>query len=131
MPIAAAVGGSAASERSVAKLSPAVQPGIGRALAVLHADPAHDWSVGELAQVAGMSRSGFAARFGEVVGVSPLRYLAGWRLDRAADTLRAGPDRVATIARLVGYASETAFNRAFKARFGTTPAMFRSADRPV
>lgn len=101
-------------------------PRIGAALSAMHADPARDWTVADLAQIAGMSRSAFADRFVEVVGQTPLRYLAAWRLERAADALKRGEARIAAIAAQVGYASETAFNRAFKAYFGVTPAAYRS-----
>lgn len=103
-------------------------PGIGRSLAAMHDAPARDWTVTDLAQIAGMSRSAFASRFDAVVGTTPQRYLAAWRLDLAAEALRTRRDRVATIAGEVGYASQTAFNRAFKAHFGMTPAAFRAAD---
>ncbi|MFM9577979.1 helix-turn-helix transcriptional regulator, partial [Streptomyces turgidiscabies] len=81
--------------------------------------------VEDLALIAGMSRSAFAVRFGQIVGMTPLKYVATWRLDLAADELRAGSAKIAEIAALVGYGSEAAFNRAFKSQFGETPAAFR------
>jgi AraC-like DNA-binding protein len=105
-------------------------PQIGRALSALHEEPARDWTVEALAEIAALSRSAFAARFTAVVGQTPLRYLASWRLDLAADHLRVGVARVGEIARSVGYGSEAALTRAFKAQFGTTPAAFsRGAGR--
>lgn len=98
---------------------------VGRALSALHENPARTWSVSELADLAGLSRSAFASRFATVVGKSPLKYLATWRLDLAADHLRAGTLRVNEIAEMVGYGSEAALNRAFKAQFGMTPGAFR------
>jgi len=77
------------------------------------------------AGVAGLSRSAFAARFLETVGQPPLQYLTRWRLNLAADQLRAGAVRISQIAPRVGYGSEAALTRAFKAQFGTTPAAFR------
>jgi AraC-like DNA-binding protein len=98
---------------------------IGRALSAIHDDPAREWTVEALAAAAGMSRSGFAARFTEIVGRPPLKYLSSWRLNLAADHLRGGSTPAGRIAELVGYGSEAALNRAFKAQFGVTPAVYR------
>ncbi len=105
-------------------------PVVGRALSAIHDDPGRDWTVADLADLAGLSRSAFASRFAVVVGKSPLKYLATWRLDLAADHLRAGTLRVAEIAELVGYGSEAALNRAFKSQFGVTPGAFRQSGKP-
>jgi len=78
-----------------------------------------------LAEIAGLSRSAFAARFADVVGKTPLKYLTTWRLNLAADHLRAGNKKVADIAALIGYGSEAALKRAFKSQFGMTPTAFR------
>jgi AraC-like DNA-binding protein len=104
---------------------------IGRALAAIHDEPARKWSVEALAEIAGLSRSAFAARFTDVVGKTPLKYIAAWRLDLAADHLRTGAHRIGEIAHLVGYGSEAALTRAFKAQFGTTPAAFRRDSEPL
>jgi AraC family transcriptional regulator, alkane utilization regulator len=98
---------------------------IGRALSAMHEHPGHGWTVESLADFAGLSRAAFAARFTEAVGRPPLKYLASWRLDLAADHLLAGRSKIIEIATLVGYGSEAALNRAFKTQFGTTPAAFR------
>ena len=110
---------------AVGWLSGLSDPQVGRALSALHEEPARAWTVEALADVAGLSRSAFAARFLDVVGQTPLRYLATWRLNLAADYLRAGAMRIGEIARMVGYGSEAAFTRAFKAQFDVTPAAFR------
>jgi AraC-like DNA-binding protein len=110
-------------------LSGLSDPVVGRALSAIHDTPARAWSVGELANLAGLSRSAFASRFTTVVGKSPLKYLATWRLDLAADHLRAGTLRVNEIAEIVGYGSEAALNRAFKAQFGMTPGAFRRSGK--
>jgi AraC-like DNA-binding protein len=98
---------------------------IGRALSAMHKRPDHDWTVESLAELAGLSRAAFAVRFTEAVGKPPLKYLASWRLDLAADHLLAGRSKISEIATLVGYGSEAALNRAFKVQFATTPAAFR------
>jgi AraC-like DNA-binding protein len=117
----------AKSEKNLGWLSGLKDPSIGRALSAIHNDPSRKWTVEALAELAGLSRSGFAARFAEIAGQTPLRYLATWRLDLAADQLRSGTLSIAEIAAAVGYASESALTRAFKAQFGTTPAAFRKA----
>jgi AraC-like DNA-binding protein len=112
-------------------LSGLSDPGIGRALSAIHEEPARNWTVESLAEIAGLSRSAFAARFSGAVGQTPLKYIAMWRLNLAADQLRAGTARITEIAALVGYGSEAALTRAFKAQFGTTPVAFRRAASPL
>lgn len=97
---------------------------ISRALSAMHTDPFRRWTVEELAKVALMSRSIFAQRFAATVGEPPLHYLARWRLTLAADLLRAGI-KVTEAAQRVGYASDAAFSRAFKAHFGHAPSEVR------
>lgn len=98
---------------------------VGKALSAIHEEPGRSWTVEGLADLAGLSRSAFATRFTNVVGQTPLKYVAAWRLDLAADQLRAGTSKIAEIAANVGYGSEAALTRAFKVQFGTTPAAFR------
>jgi AraC-like DNA-binding protein/mannose-6-phosphate isomerase-like protein (cupin superfamily) len=100
-------------------------PNIGRALALLHASPAKDWSAEALAAEVGMSRSGFAERFTSLVGQPPMQYLTFWRLHLAAQQLRDGRGSVAQVCHAVGYESEAAFSRAFKRQFKTSPAAWR------
>jgi AraC-like DNA-binding protein len=104
-------------------------PPVGRALTAIHADPARRWTVEALADIAGLSRSAFAARFAASVGETPLKYVLSWRLELAADHLRAGLLSISRIAEVVGYGSEPALTRAFKSRFGETPAVFRRSGR--
>ncbi len=94
---------------------------IGAAIAVIHRDPARDWSVASLADEVAMSRSAFAARFTDLVGESPMRYVARWRMYHALDLLESGDATVAAVAHEVGYDSEAAFNRAFTRVMGTSP----------
>ncbi len=100
-------------------------PRVARALGCVHRDPAQPWTVDTLARRSGMSRSGFAARFAELVGESPARYLTRWRMHLAAQALRECSDSMATIAESVGYSSEHAFAKAFKRTLGVTPGAFR------
>ncbi|MCA9645054.1 MAG: helix-turn-helix transcriptional regulator, partial [Myxococcales bacterium] len=89
--------------------------------------PAEPWSVEELAKRAGMSRSGFAARFNELLGEAPGQYLTRWRIQLASQRLRDTDESIASVAAKVGYGSESAFSRAFKREAGRGPADFRKA----
>jgi AraC-like DNA-binding protein len=98
---------------------------VARALTLMHARPAHPWTVEDLAHRVGMSRSGLAQRFTDLLGVPPMQYLAQWRLQLAAQQLRLSDRPLASVAEDVGYESEAAFNRAFKREFGVPPATWR------
>ncbi|WP_410672320.1 AraC family transcriptional regulator [Amycolatopsis sp. cmx-4-68] len=126
--------------------------GIGEALRLMHAEPAHRWTVAELAARAGLSRAAFAARFTSLVGEPPLTYLTGWRMTLAADLLRDSPPRtsgvraakppargeapadrvtVAAVARAVGYEDPFAFSVAFKRVHGASPSDWRRGEENV
>jgi len=100
---------------------------VARSLALMHGRPAHPWTIGEMASQVGLSRSSLAARFADVVGQSPMQYLAQWRMQLAAGMLTSGGAKVSTIALRVGYDSEAAFSRAFKRHVGMAPADWRKA----
>lgn len=112
-----------ATERSA--LAALADPRLGRALALMHRQPDHDWSVGALAKAVGMSRSAFAAHFTERVGRPAGTYLTELRLRLAYDELRQGREAIGTIAERFGYRSEAAFTRAFGREFGRTPTAVR------
>lgn len=104
-------------------------PVLGRALMLLHARPAEPWTVDGLAQKAAISRSVLADRFVQALGVAPMRYLAQWRMQLAADLLRTEPRLgLAEVADRVGYESEAAFSRAFKRCLGTSPASWAKGE---
>jgi AraC family transcriptional regulator, alkane utilization regulator len=98
---------------------------VGRALALLHGDPARGWTVEELAREVALSRSALAERFTTMIGEPPMQYLTRWRLTLAAQALRAGNQSIARIAEQSGYDSEASFTRAFKREFGVPPTMWR------
>jgi AraC-like DNA-binding protein len=104
-------------------------PLVAAAISHMHADPAHPWTVAELASAVGLSRATFARRFSDLVGRPPLDYLTGWRLDLAARRLRDTDQSVAHVAHAVGYTSEYAFSRAFQRQRGTSPSRYRTATR--
>ncbi|HEY2317897.1 MAG TPA: AraC family transcriptional regulator [Solirubrobacteraceae bacterium] len=102
---------------------------IGAALQALHADPAHPWTVAELADHAVLSRSAFARQFTDLLGIPPLTYLNDWRMALARERLRDTNTRLAAIATALGYASEFSFAAAFKRHHGIAPGRWRSDAR--
>jgi AraC-like DNA-binding protein len=100
-------------------------PFVGKALTLLHAAPAQNWTLENLAKEIGLSRALLAERFSDFVGVPPMRYLTKWRMQIASELLRGGGANVATVAFEVGYASEAAFSRAFKKMVGVSPSHWR------
>ena len=100
---------------------------VGPALRAMHARPDHGWSLAELAQTAGASRTVVVERFTSMIGLPPMQYLTNWRLQLAAEHLSGGSAKVAAVAERVGYDSEAAFSRAFKRATGLSPSAWRNA----
>lgn len=95
-------------------------PRLRHALVAMHEKPAQEWTLEGLAGAAGMSRTVFANTFHEVVGLTPGQYLQGWRISLAQLALHRG-HALRLIADEVGYGSEAALSRAFKAQTGSSP----------
>lgn len=95
-------------------------PRLEKALNVIHKEPAKPWSLDELALTAGMSRARFAAKFRDIIGMTPGYYLSEWRICIAQNLINKGKP-IQLIADTVGYASASALSRAFKAHRGITP----------
>jgi AraC-like DNA-binding protein len=112
-------------------LAGARDPIVGQALALLHKEPAHPWTISNLARRVGLSRTQLAERFRHFVGESPMAYLAQWRLKLGAEILQSSDNSVAEVAATVGYGSEAAFNRAFRREFDCPPAQFRRSRKTV
>jgi len=106
-------------------LAALADPVAGRALRLIHAEPARRWTTDSLAREAGSSRTVLGQRFNALIGKPPIDYLIVWRIQLAADRLRNGRDGIARIAADIGYESEAAFNRAFKRVTGMTPGRWR------
>jgi len=102
-----------------------VDPAVSRALSIIHKRYAEDLDVETLAREAGVSRSILGERFAELIGESPMRYCALWRMRMACNLLRDGKQNTASVAHAVGFSSEAAFNRAFKREYGIPPAAWR------
>lgn len=104
-------------------------PQIASALRIIHEQPDRVWTVNALAAHVAMSRSAFSARFRQVIGESPIRYLMRFRLATAAERLRTSGESLVDIALETGYASDAALSKAFKRNFGVSPGAYRQAAR--
>ena len=100
-------------------------PQMAAAIERIHRRPDHPWTVGELAAEVALSRSAFSARFRQVVGESPKRYIIRTRLAHAAALLHQTDASLAEIAFRIGYGTEFSFAKAFKRSFGIAPGTYR------
>jgi AraC-like DNA-binding protein len=105
------------------------EPGLRRVLEQVHADPAGAWTVPAMADLAGMSRASFAARFREVTGQSPGSYVTEVRMQRAEDELARSDAPLAQIGVAVGYRNEYAFSTAFRRHHSVSPGQWRADAR--
>ncbi len=117
--------GGAEPETAPGYLAALADPQLSKALAAMHREAARDWTVGELAKLAGMSRARFAAAFARRVGLAPIAYLTRWRLMKARRLLRESGLSTQEIAARCGYASLPSFTRRYKAAFGIGPGAYR------
>ncbi len=101
-------------------------PRIGDAVAAIHSNPEHRWTVRALASRVGMSRSSFAAQFRSAVGEAPLQHLIKCRVDKACQLLAANGVSLAEVATRVGYESDAAFSKVFKRCTGMAPGAYRT-----
>ena len=104
-------------------------PMVSKALALIHARPSFSWTIEGLARQCGGSRSVFAERFVQLLGVPPMQYLAQWRMQVASELLDRGNMNMAAIASEIGYESEAAFSRSFKRTMGVPPSAWRQGIR--
>jgi AraC-like DNA-binding protein len=102
-------------------------PVVGHVLRLMHGHPDHPWTVAALAEQAGVSRATLARRFNNLVGMPPMAYLTGWRIDLAADLLRKSDATIDSVARQVGYGSAFALSAAFKRARGISPQHHRDS----
>ncbi|MGN6691564.1 MAG: AraC family transcriptional regulator [Sphingopyxis sp.] len=97
---------------------------LARAIRCIHDEPARPWTVAALAKEAALSRSAFFDRFARIVGVPPMEYVQGWRMNLAKDMLRRRAGKIDEIAERVGYGSASAFSTAFARQVGMPPKRF-------
>ena len=112
---------SEGSVEGVGLLSALADRQMNEAISLMHKDPAHHWTVAELANRAGLSRSIFALKFKQTVGKSPMEYLTLWRMMLAGERLKSSNDTISDIALSLGYESQSAFSKAFKKTMGCSP----------
>jgi len=113
-------------EQQIGWLAGVRDPFVGRSLALLHGRVDHPWTIANLADEVGISRSALVERFSRYLSEPPMTYLTRWRLQLAAESLKKTSRGIAEIAIDIGYQSEAAFNRAFKREFGQPPGRYRS-----
>jgi AraC-like DNA-binding protein len=104
-------------------------PVVGHALRLLHHNPAHHWTVEELARECGISRAALARRFQDLVGEPPIAFLTSWRIALAADLLLEPGETIGSVAEQVGYGTPFALSAAFKRVRGISPREHREAAR--
>jgi len=114
------------SEQQAGWLAGARDSIVGKSLALLHSRPAQAWTIADLADEVGISRSALVERFTRYLSEPPMTYLTRWRLRLAARALEKTSRGIAEIAADIGYESEAAFNRAFKREFGLPPGRYRA-----
>jgi len=100
-------------------------PVVGPAIRMLHEEPAHPWTIQELAHRIGVSRAALARRFNDLVGEPPMSFLTSWRIALAADLLLEPDATVGSVAPQVGYGSSFALSTAFKRLKGISPQQYR------
>lgn len=102
-----------------------LDPRIRTVLRLLNRRIAHDWSLQELADEAGLERSYLGRVFRAHIGLSPLAYLAKRRAERAAVLLLTTRLSIAEVGEHVGYADPNYFARRFREAFQTSPSDYR------
>lgn len=118
-----------ASRKAVGWLYAINDPQIKSAIQSMQDKPAKKWTLSELAQCVGMSRSNLALKFKERVGNSPMDYLTRWRMLIASDRLTSSDDSVLSIALSLGYDSESAFGKAFRRVIGSSPRKYSQMEK--
>jgi len=106
-------------------------PLVGRALELMHANPAQPWAIEDMARTLATSRATLARRFGDTVGSSPAAYLAQWRMTVAAQRLRDTDQTLEQIAAATGYQGAASLSKAFRRHFGSAPGTYRDSARRI
>lgn len=107
-------------------------PRISKSIEAMHDAPGTQWTVAQMARIAGMSRAVFALRFQDIMGVTPMDYLRSWRMHLARRELAQGSKTISNLSSDLGYRSEAGFREAFRKSCGMSPQEFaRSAAREL
>ncbi|PCI75417.1 MAG: AraC family transcriptional regulator [SAR86 cluster bacterium] len=118
-------------ENSNSELRGFVDSNISKALKEVHIDPSRSWNLGELAAIAGLSRTGFVSRFTSLMSETPLTYITNWRMQVARKMLVESNAPIIEVAESSGYQSEASFGRVFKKHFDLAPASYRRFNQSV
>jgi AraC-like DNA-binding protein len=118
--------GLAGSSRLSKVMDAFADPQIASAITLMHSQPDHPWTLSALAGEVAMSRARFAARFKQLLGLTPMSYLAEWRLQIALHLLGDSNNSVQQVANGAGYQSHAGFSRAFQEKFGINPRQYRA-----
>ncbi len=111
-------------------LAALADPRLARAVTAMHERPARAWTLEDLADAAGMSRTGFARHFRAVARSTPMDYLTRWRMTMAQNLLRKGKP-IKAVASAVGYESPAALTRTFAKLIGTSPRAWLATQSAV
>ncbi|MFF7982600.1 AraC family transcriptional regulator [Streptomyces sp. NPDC007901] len=101
---------------------PAYPRTVRKAVDLIDAHPETPYTVGDLAQVAGVSARRLQEGFREYLGVTPMTYLRNVRLDRVHAELLTGATGVTESAGRWGFTHLSRFSAAYRRRFGAAPS---------
>lgn len=101
---------------------------IRQVLTLMHGNLGHGWTLEELGQQAGLSRSALAERFRSALGDTPLNHLRTLRMQKAMQLLADTRQPLEQIAQAVGYQDAFGFSKVFKRTTGQSPRQFREQD---
>ena len=79
----------------------------------------------QLLDVVAMSRSKLYYKMQSLVGQSPNAFFRTYRLNRAAEMIREGKEKIAYIGQLTGFSSSSHFAASFKKQFGVLPSEYK------
>ncbi|NKN37304.1 AraC family transcriptional regulator [Agrobacterium sp. a22-2] len=120
---------SSSAQTEIGWIAALADPRLNAAIAAMHSQPSHAWTLDDLAARAAMSRSSFARHFRSRVGETPLAHLTRWRMILACQKLATGHETVGQIALASGYTSEYSFNTAFRRIIGQSPGRYRHTEK--
>lgn len=101
---------------------------IRQVLGLMHGNLAHGWTLDELGQQVGLSRSALAERFRSALGDTPLNHLRTLRMQKALQLLADTRQTLEQVAQAVGYQDAFGFSKVFKRTTGLSPRQFRELD---
>ena len=97
------------------------------ALALVHAEPAFNWTLAALGEQVGMSRATLVRHFQNAVGVAPMTYVANWRMMKAYNQVKYTSTPLEQVAESVGFSSARSLGKSFQRHFDCTPSELRNS----